>query len=298
MPINRVEALTYGVEDIALGSRYFEDLGLEVVERGRHGVVLRMLENQTIELREAKDPTLPATNVPGSAMREVTWGVDTKAALDALGAELAKDRAVHADPSGKLHTVDESGFPIAFAVSAPTPIHSEPILSNVSGSSLRVNRPLKPVERVRPIRILHVGYSVGKEHYQAANDFYYNRLKFRLTDRIVPVADFMRCETSRDHHNLVLFHRENKIEYGHFAFEVRDIDEIIVGGQYMKSKGWTAGKTPSRHILGSNLNWFFHNPCGGNVEFTADFDQVDDQWVPRIFEKHPGVESWQFDLSL
>jgi Glyoxalase/Bleomycin resistance protein/Dioxygenase superfamily len=85
----------------------------------------------------------------------------------------------------------------------------------------------------------------------------------------VPAGDFIRCKASGDHHNLVLFHRSNELNFGHFAFEVRSIDEIIVGGQYMKSKGWVATKTPSRHILGSNLNWFFRNPSGGGGMVTV-----------------------------
>jgi catechol 2,3-dioxygenase-like lactoylglutathione lyase family enzyme len=295
MPINRIEALTYGVEDIALGTRYLEDLGLEVVERGTHATTLRMLENQIIELRLIDDAALPPALVSGPTMREATWGVENKADLDVLGAELSKDRKVRTDNSGTLHSVDDSGFAIAFRVSTPTPIHSEPILSNVSGSAPRVNKPLERVERARPIRILHLGFNIRKQNHEATAAFYRDRLQFRLTDRIVPAGDFMRCPGSRDHHNIVLFHRADKLEFGHFAFEVRSIDEIIVGGQYMQHKGWKAGKTPSRHILGSNLNWFFHNPCGGNVEITADFDQVDDRWTPRIFEKHPGVEAWNFD---
>jgi Glyoxalase/Bleomycin resistance protein/Dioxygenase superfamily len=297
MPIERIEGITYGIDDIALGTRYFEDLGMEIVERGNRGAVLRTLENQTVELRARDDIALPPAVVPGPTMRETTWGVRDKSDLDALGAELSKDRQVRADSSGVLHTVDESGFGNAFRVSTPTPIHSEPILSNVSGSRPRVNKPVELVERARPIRILHVGFHIRSEGHEAASNFYLDRLKFRLTDRIVPDGDFMRCAGSQDHHNLLLLHRNNKLEFAHFAFEVRGIDEIIVGGQFMKRKGWTAGKTPSRHILGSNLNWFFRNPCGGNVEFTADFDRVDDQWKPRIFEKHPGVEAWHFDLD-
>jgi len=295
MPIERIEGVTYGVDDIALGTRYLEDLGLEKVEHGGHGAVFRTLENQTVELRERSDAALPPAVVPGPTMRETTWGVRNKGDLDALGGELAKDRQVHKDPSGALHTVDESGFGIAFRVSTPTPIQSDPILSNVSGSRPRVNKPVELVERARPIRLLHVGFHIRSPGHEDASDFYLNRLKFRLTDRIVSDGDFMRCEGSQDHHNLLLLHRNNKLEFAHFAFEVRDIDEIIIGGQYMKRKGWTAGKTPGRHILGSNLNWFFRNPCGGNVEFTADFDRVDETWQPRIFEKHPGVEAWHFD---
>jgi catechol 2,3-dioxygenase-like lactoylglutathione lyase family enzyme len=295
MPIERIEAVTYGVEDVAAGARYFEDLGLEVVERGARGAVLRTLENQTVRLREMGDTALPLASVPGPTLRETTWGVDTKAELDAIGSEMAKDRQVRVDPSGALHTVDETGFAIAFEVSAPTPIRSEPILANVSGSSPRVNKPLELVDRARPIRILHVGFFIPKEGHEAASDFYLGRLKFRLTDRIVSDGDFLRCARSQDHHNLLLLHRGNNRTFSHVAVEVRGLDEIIAGGQHMKRQGWIAGKTPGRHILGSNLNWFFRNPCGGNVEYTADFDRVDDNWKPRIFEKHPGVAAWHFD---
>lgn len=295
MPIERIEAVTYGVEDIAAGTRYFEDLGLEVVERGARGAVLRTLENQTVELRAMGDSALPPAVVAGPTLRETVWGVDSKAELDALGAELARDRQVRADSSGALHTADETGFAVAFRVSAPTPIPSEPVLANVSGAAPRINRPLQLVERVRPIRILHVGFFIPKQGHEAASDFYLERLQFRLTDRIVPDGDFMRCPLSQDHHNLLLLHRSDTVNFAHVAFEVRSIDEIIVGGQYMRRNGWKAGKTPGRHILGSNLNWFFRNPCGGNVEYTADFDRVDDQWTPRIFEKHPGVDAWHFD---
>jgi catechol 2,3-dioxygenase-like lactoylglutathione lyase family enzyme len=295
MPIERVEAVTYGVEDVAAGTRYFEDLGLEIVERGARGAMLRTRENQIFEIRESTDKSLPPTDVSGSTMREAVWGVDSEAELDALATALARDRDVRVDSSGAAHALDDSGFAIAFRVSAPTPIHSEPILANVSGASPRVNKPLRLYERAHPIRILHVGYFIPKPGHEAASDFYLERLRFRLTDRIVTDGDFMRCARSQDHHNLLLLHRGNTRSFGHVAVEVRDLDEIIAGGQFMKSKGWVAGKTPGRHILGSNLNWFFRNPCGGNVEYTADFDRVDDNWVPRIFEKHPGVAAWHFD---
>lgn len=295
MPIERIEAVTYGVDDIAAGTRYFEDLGLEAIERGTHGAVLRTLENQLIQLRGVTDSALPPSIGKGSTLRETTWGVESKVDLETLGAELAKDRQVSTDTDGVLHTLDETGFGVAFRVAAPTPVHSEPILANVSGSVLRVNKPLKLTERAHPIRILHVGYFIPKSGHEAASNFYLERLGFRLTDRIVTDGDFMRCARSQDHHNLLLLHRGDARHFAHIAVEVRDLDEIIAGGQFMKSRGWKAGKTPGRHILGSNLNWFFHNPCGGNVEYTADFDRVDDSWTPRIFEKHPGVAAWHFD---
>ena len=39
MTISRIESVAYGVEDVPAGIRYFEDWGLECVERSEHGVL-------------------------------------------------------------------------------------------------------------------------------------------------------------------------------------------------------------------------------------------------------------------
>ena len=121
MTIQRIESLTYGAEDAAEGTRYFEDWGLETVEKGQAGAVFRTPENQTIHVRSADDPGLPPSPLGGSAMYQTTWGVDSKQSLEAIGAELEKDRAVTADSDGVIHAADETGFAIAFRLSDRTP---------------------------------------------------------------------------------------------------------------------------------------------------------------------------------
>ena len=45
---------------------------------------------------------------------------------------------------------------------------------------------------------------------------------------------------------------------------------------------------PGRHIVGGNVFWYFKNPCGGEVEYFADMDRADDNWVPEVWDAEDG----------
>lgn len=293
MAVQRIESLTFGVDDMETGIRYFEDWGLETVERGAGGATFRTQVNQTIRLRPADDPSLPASPEAGPTLREAVWGVDSAAGLDALGAELSRDRAVTADADGTLHAADDTGFAVAFRVAARTPVDGGVPALNLNDSVARLNTPVEPGRRARPIRIGHLVYTVPRESARRASAFYVDRLGFRLTDRSDNLGDFLRCEGGRDHHNLGLFHMVDAARFNHIAFEVRDFDEIMFGGAHMRKRGWESASGPGRRIVGSNLFWNFRNPCGGQTEYFADMDRMDDGWQPRIVDRHPGGTMWQ-----
>ena len=294
MAIQRVESITYGVEDVPRCIQYFDDFGLERLEQGATGATFRTLTNQIVEVRAATDPALPPTHEQGSTLRFTVWGIDNEAGLEAIGTELSRDREVRRDASGTLHTVDESGLPIGFAVAKPKPVKIEPHPINVGDVAGRINQPFPRIERVQPMRLVHVVFHIRKDNRDRAAAFYQERLGFRLSDRSVDAGDFMRCEASHDHHNLLLLRRADRVECNHVAFEVPGFDEIMIGGLHMQNRGWKSLRNPGRHFLGSNFHWFFENPCGGRTEFIADMDQLDERWVPRIWEKHPGESIWLF----
>ena len=290
MKIMRVESLVFGVEDVAAGTRYFEDWGLKPAERGAAGADFATPSGQTILVRAATDTALPAAVESGSTCREVIWGVDNKASLDALGAELGRDREVKQDGSGTLHVRDEAGFAIGFRVFAPA-------ASAAADAGSRMNRPFDPERRARPTRLGHVVYNVPKKDIVRQSAFYIDRLGFRLSDRALDTGDFMRCAGSNDHHNLFFATRLDRASFNHAAFEVASIDEIILGGKFMKERGWKPHTPVGRHILGSNLFWYFHNPCGGRTEYYADMDVMDDNWQARVWEKNPGYAIWMLDKA-
>jgi catechol 2,3-dioxygenase-like lactoylglutathione lyase family enzyme len=159
----------------------------------------------------------------------------------------------------------------------------------------RMNKPFMPVEHVTPTRMGHVVFFVPKERAREISDFYTDRLQFRLSDRSGGLGDFMRCAGAQDHHNLFLLARPKAGGFNHVAFEVNGFDEVLQGGNFMKEKGWKPATKLGRHILGSNIFWYFDNPGGGNTEYFADMDVMDDNWVPRTWEKHPGWAYWELD---
>jgi len=290
MTILRIESLIYGVEDLDAGARYFEDWGLQAEGRGARGAEFRLPSGQSILLRPAADKSLPSTAESGSTLREIVWGVDKARSLERIGAELARDREVKAGADGTLHARDESGFAIAFRRSAAAGKKS----AGKKAAPSRMNRPFDPERRARPRRIGHVVYCVTRSDLDKATDFYARRLNFRLSDG-TPGGNFLRCQGTHDHHSLFLLSRPDRRAFDHVAFEVRDIDEIMLGGKYMMGRGWKPNTSVGRHILGSNLFWYFHNPCGGRTEYYADMDQMDDKWKPRIWETHPGYAMWMMD---
>jgi hypothetical protein len=299
MAVLRVESLVYGADNVSEGVRYFEEWGLEKVESGAKGAVFRTAENQTIHLRNASDPTLPSAPDGSNTMREATWGVDSAASLEKLGAALAKDRDVKRDPDGTIHARDDSGFALAFKVAKRTPAHQEAPKFNVNDVEPRVNHIVDRAtdRRARPIRIGHIVYTIPSDGKEAATDFYLKRLGFNLSDRSKDLGDFMRVPGLADHHSLFLLHRANKAAFHHVAFELHDFDEIMVGGKHMKNQGWRPTTKPGRHMVGSNLFWYFLNPCGGQTEYFADIDRMDDSWEPKVWEHHPGWAIWEFEAN-
>ena len=295
MAIQRVESVVYRANDVEAGIQYFDDWGLETIESGVSGAVFRTPENQFIHLRGTGDDTLADSPEAGPTICETVWGVDDKAGLDAIGAELSKDREVTVDTDGVLHSKDETGFSIAFQVSDRTVMELDAPEFNLNESYTRLNVPIDPEQRVRPIRIGHVVFNIPTQGWEEAAAFYMDRLGFRLSDRANDTGSFMRCEGGRDHHNLFLAHRQDRAGVNHTAYEVRDFDEIMLGGKFMKTQGWTPNTTPGRHIMGSNLFWYFKNPSGGATEYFADMDRMDDDWEPRIWEDNPGFAMWMFD---
>lgn len=295
MPITRVEKLIYGVEDMEAGTRYYRDWGLEPLEGSSQRAVFRTRVHQTIELRPADDPLLPPTPDPAkSTLRAAIWGVDSADNLTAMVTDVSRDRDVRED-DGVFWFTDESGYALGLTVAQPAEARVDLVPANVHGIEPRMNDFIDPKAQANPIRIGHVVYAIEMADREKAVGFYLDRLGFRLSDSTKTGGDFMRCGGSHDHHNLFLISRADRNAFDHASFEVENFDMVMMGGKFMKEAGWEAETAPGRHILGSNYYWYFRNPCGGNTEYFADMDRMDDDWEPRIWEESPGFSLWSLD---
>ncbi|HXQ49750.1 MAG TPA: MFS transporter [Stellaceae bacterium] len=270
-----LEAVLFGVDDVATCATFFADVGLERREGGRTGARFAIAgEDTIIDLRERRDPGLPPPVAPGESLREIVWGVSDRDALGLIAGELARDRDVREDADGRICVIGPDNFPLAFQVTRARHVAAPPVTPAVS----RVNGRIRGYERPTPSHLGHVGlFSSDIE----ATARFYERLGFRLSDRITEFGLFLRGTGSIDHHNLFAIKRD-KPGLNHLNLRLADVDELGTGMSFLERRGWRPVWGMGRHFFGSHMFGFFDNPAGSYLEFTCDEDFIldDNQWQP------------------
>ncbi|XVV39190.1 VOC family protein [Streptomyces sp. CA-100214] len=292
MGIQRIESVTYGIDDLDECVRFFEDFGLFLAERTDEHAVFETLTAQTLHLDTHPGPLLPAAVESGPTLREVVWGVDTREELARLAAAVNRDHEVRTSADGVHHTVDRSGFGVGLTLARPKQVTVEPRRTNTLGSVGRWNEALEPITRAHPLRMCHVALNIAKEGKDEAVAFYTDLLGFRPTDVVEPMGVFMQAPGDDDQHTMLLCHRPDRVSMNHIAYEVPGFDDVIEGGNYMIERGWREARKLGRHTVGSNVFRFLHAPCGGRVEYAADMDRVDDTYETRVHEATPPHHIW------
>lgn len=288
MAIIGIETLIYSVEDVGVSSRFFKDFGLECVEQSADRARFILPEGSNVILLPRKHQDLPTdSRVQGDGVLEVVWGVDTSDALEHLAANLGTDRPVRRSPDGSAHFVTDFGIAMGLRVFAKRPVVCAPDPVNAPGCVKRLNQHRKWRLRARPKTIAHVVFSVPD--YEKAADFMRRRMNFRLSDSQRGFGMYLRGEGTINHHNLLLLNAnahlpdmDGTLRFHHANFGVEDIDEIMIGANHMRRKDWPASHLGlGRHRVDSALFFYIPCPAGGEAEYGADSDFVDDSWVPR-----------------
>ena len=297
-----INSIVYGIEDMDLCHRFFDDWGLRTVKRSDDETILETRQGPRIVLRNLNTSDFPfPAREPGSSMREVVWGVQSKRDLDAIATELARDRAVARSADGSVHSLDPYGYGIGFKLWEYASVQSTHNIDpgstkvNFIGSRTRISEPAVHYARAEPTRIGHVVFETsGPDDVAKGEDFYLNRLKFFPSDRYMDLGLFCRCAEESDHHNVALLTtRHKRTQFEHVAFEVRDIHEVFGGGLHFAEHGWDTIVGPGRHKVSSAYFWYFHNPAGGQVEYFSDTDFLDKNWKPRSLPPRPDtIAEW------
>ena len=296
-----IDSIIYGVEDMDLCHRFFDDWGLRTIKRTDDESILETRQGPCIVLRNVNmDFSFPARE-SGSTLREVVWGVKSKQDLDIIAKELGRDCPTERSADGSIHSLDPFGYGIGFNVwqhaSVQTTHNIDPGSTQVNfvGSRKRINEPAIHYSRAEPTRIGHVVFEVsGRDDLIMGEDFYLNRLKFSASDRYTESGLFCRCAAESDHHNVALLTtRHKRTQFEHVAFEVRDIHEVFGGGLHFAEHGWETVVGPGRHKVSSAYFWYFRSPAGGQVEYFSDTDFLDERWKPRSLPARPDtIAEW------
>lgn len=273
------ETLVFGVDDVAACARYLTDYGLSPVGDGR----FEALDGTGIVLASAADTALPAALGTASMLRKTIYGVADRAALEAIASELQKDREVRRLPDGSIEASDDMGFVLGFQLTLRRPLDLPGEIVNAPGSPARraVNVAGAHADApARPRTLSHVVYFVPD--VPKAEAFYIERLGFHCTDRLGGAGPFLRPAGTSDHHTLFLIQTPPFMKgVEHFTFHLGGPTELMQAGTRFVEKGYQSFWGPGRHKFGSNWFWYFNSPLGCHVEYDADMDLHDAQWVPR-----------------
>ncbi len=283
-----IEKVTYGVTDLDQAKAFWTDFGLAPVENANGHAEFAAQNGASVEIRRADDPELapPVGADVDATAREVMFGVESQADIDALEANLSADRDVRKDADGSIHTVDPVGFGLGFRVKQAKAVQAPELEVNIPGRPMRVNRRAEQVAKASPFEISHIVYMT--DDLENHKEFYADRLGFKLTDAYPGRGYFLRGSAAHNHHNLFLLDPGvGKRGFHHLAFEVGTIHELFGGGNNMTRQGWDTMIGPGRHPISSCYFWYFKNPCGGAAEYDFDSDVVDDGWEAHDWESTP-----------
>jgi catechol 2,3-dioxygenase-like lactoylglutathione lyase family enzyme len=141
-----------------------------------------------------------------------------------------------------------------------------------------------------PSQVKRLGHCViNVTDFRLSEAWYKSRLGFVTSDEIeiapdAPIGAFMRCDrgaTHVDHHTLFLV-GTGKPGFNHAAFEVANLDDLMVGHDHLMAKGRAHEWGVGRHILGSQIFDYWRDPWGHTVEHWTDGDLFNNETPPNI----------------
>lgn len=285
--INGIASLVYGVPDVAESLRFFADFGLRLEASGQTEARFRLPEGSSVVIREHDDPSLPDSEMEGFGVRQVIWGVDDQTMLDRIADDLDRDCAVERADDGTVYFRTDFGLTMGLRVYVKRPLLYAPEPANAPGRIVRLNQHRRWRERAYPKAINHVVFAVPD--FDRGTAFMRERLGFRLSDEQVGFGRYLRASGTNSHHSFLLLNAsaplpdmDGKLRFHHANFVVEDLDEMMVGANHMERRGWEPSHFGlGRHRIDSALFYYLPCPAGGEAEYGADSDAVDDSWVPR-----------------
>jgi len=132
-----------------------------------------------------------------------------------------------------------------------------------------------------PSNVVRLGHcALAVTDHAASIKWYGEKLGFLVSDEIelapdMPIGAFMRCDrgdTPTDHHTLFLVQPPEGSGFNHAAYEVVDMDDLMLGHEHLKSKERRQEWGIGRHILGSQIFDYWRDPWGHTLEHWTDGD--------------------------
>lgn len=273
--VTGLRSAEFQVPDLAATKKFYEEnWGLETAAEDGDTVYLRATgaEHHALALRAGGEKKLLCVNL----------AADDKAAVDGLY-EKAKGLGASVEAPEQL---GGPGGGYGF------------IFRDLHGRDYRISADMAEHEVKenpgdRPVKVSHV--VLNSPDREAQSSQFIDLLGFKLTDR-TGYMDFIRCST--DHH-AIAYTTIDAPTLNHVAFEMPSHNALMFGAGRMKQTGYPTEWGVGRHGPGDNIFAYFVDPNGYVIEYTAEVQQVDDNYkvgMPEDWVRPPELQgdNWGF----
>ncbi|MFM5954240.1 MAG: VOC family protein [Novosphingobium sp.] len=277
MGVIRIEDIAhvrYAAPDLAAMRSFLEDFGMTVFEAGGR------LYGKGGDGR----PFVHVTEPGEARFLAVGLRADTVADLDRLAAHEGVAVEDLAEPGGGriVRLTDPDGYAVEVVagqagIDAVLPLADQPRNTAAAKPRFRAAVRLDPA----PAHVRRIGHAVLKvRDFRASEKWYKDRFGLLTSDEVeaakdVPLGAFMRCDRGdrpADHHTLFLAQLPGELGILHAAFEVANLDDLMLGHQHLQGRKRDPAWGVGRHILGSQVFDYWRDPFGNELEHWTDGD--------------------------
>jgi catechol 2,3-dioxygenase-like lactoylglutathione lyase family enzyme len=149
--------------------------------------------------------------------------------------------------------------------------------------------PARAMERwdAVPKKISHI--VLHSPDQKAAAAFFCDVLGFKISDWLGDFMVFLRCNSA--HHRIAFLPGPTCLN--HVAYDMEGVDAMMRAIHNIKQKDVPISWGPGRHTAGNNTFSYFVTPNQFVAEYTADLEEVTDDWEVTVFTPAPLVmDQW------
>ena len=272
--VEDVAHVTFRAPDLERMQRFLEDFGLRPWRNGDRLYARGLSASPYVHMTELGEPGFVALGLRAASVED----------LQALAAQEGVSPQASDRPGGGLilTLTDPDGHKVE-VVAGQTAVDAIDLPGAVEWNSAREKRRLRETKRTgaAPANVVRLGHGVlSVSDFRRSEAWYKERFGFITSDEIavapeMSIGAFMRCDrgdTPTDHHTLFLLQAPTGPGFHHAAFEVLDVDDLMVGHAKLKAGGWTPEWGVGRHLLGSQVFDYWKDPWGHTLEHWTDGD--------------------------
>jgi catechol 2,3-dioxygenase-like lactoylglutathione lyase family enzyme len=301
MPVIKAADLAYGrlrSPDLDKQEEFLTAFGMVRADRTKNALYMRGTDSpHHIHVTELGDPKYIGIAFHAASLDD----------LEKLSRSEGASKVENIDEPGggkRVRLTDPDGFQVEVVYGMEQlpkiPVKRPPVNTGEDKTQRRNMLYYKGVER-GPSHVKRIGhFVVHSPQFEKTLGWYREMLGLRCSDDVYAdrkdniVGSFNRLDRGDDYvdHHAFFCIRSDKAGLNHLSYEAADIDDIMIGHDIMKAKGYEHFWGIGRHSLGSQVFDYWGDPWGRVHEHWADTDVLNASVPSNLIGRHELNGPW------